>query len=503
MAVVQDGNLEKTAYRALKWNYLGALVRAGSTIIVNAVLARLLGPEPFGLAAIAWMFIGIGNILADLGFGAALVQKKQVTAEDIRYTTSMQVLVGISMAAVNWLSAGLIARLFHDPAATPVVRVVSLLFIIQALGQTASSLLKREMDFKSIQMVQVFSYLAAFLGVGIPLAFLGAGVWALITAQLLQALLNTVVVYWKVRHPLRPLLRAKDKAVIGYGLKVVGTNLVNWVIVNVDNVIVGRAFGVVPLGLYSRAYQLVTVPMNNIVTVLQSVLFPAYSRVQDDEQLLKKAYLGSIGVVSLMVTPVFFTVAVVPYTVVEALYGARWLSATTILTPLALAMPLHAIMALAGPVIWGKGVVEKEFRVQSFVAVLFVVALGLASRGSLVLLAWAVLFVYSVRLVLMTRETLRVLRIRGMELIPALRGSVAVTLGCVVFTTGLDMAIGTGISVWVRLAADMSVAALTAAAMIWFFPRFILLPEVAELVGKVVSRIHAPLGERLLVRVRR
>lgn len=503
MSLTHDENLQKAAYRALKWNYLGALVRAGSTIIVNAVLARLLGPEPFGLAAVAWMFTGIGYILADLGFGAALVQKKQVTAEDIRYTASMQVLVGLGMAAVNWLLAGLIARLFHNPAAAPVVRIVSLLFIIQALGQTASSLLKREMDFKSLQMAQVFSYMAAFIGVGIPLAFLGAGVWALITAQLMQAFLNTVLVYVKVRHPLRPLFRAKDKAVIGYGLKVVGTNIVNWVIVNVDNLIVGRAFGVVPLGLYSRAYQLVTVPMNNIVTVLQNVLFPAYSRAQDDDQLLKRVYLGSIGAVALVVTPIFFTVAAVPSTVIEALYGARWLSASSIITPLALAMPVHAVMALAGPVIWGKGMVEKEFRVQSFVALLFVVALGLASRGSLVLLAWAVLLVYSMRLVLMTLATVRVLRIKGAELIPTLRGSIAVTLICALITWGLDTAIGTGISVWVRLLADVGVAAVTAIALIWFFPRFMLPPEVADLVVKAVTRVYAPLGDRLLGRVRR
>lgn len=436
-----DKSLTKASLTALKWNYTGMAVRAIAQILIGIVLARLLGPKPFGQVAVAWLVIGFGNLVSDFGFGSAIIQRKEINESDIRYAFTIQMLLGVILTAGIAGSSGAVAFIFKQPDVSQVVQILALFFSIQAFGQTATGLLKRSLDFKVVQTIQVISYICAYLLLGVPLAYLGFGVWSLVAAQLTQSLLNALLVYLRVRHPIKPLFVTNAKGFFSFGFKVMGNNIASWSISNMDSAFIGRVFGTVELGLYSRAFGLISVPMNSIVSTLQGVLFTAYSRAQGNSASLKRTYLASIGIMSLICLPVFVGAAVVPDSIIGGLYGNQWLAASPLLVPLTLAMPLNALLAMGGPLIMGIGKVERELHVQLITAVIMIPTMFIASRYSLQMVAWSVLCIYFLRFVLVTWISLYMIGAFWFEVLRVLRGSIILSLCTAIVIWSADQAL--------------------------------------------------------------
>ncbi len=152
-------NLFERGASALKWNFLGSFVRVFFQLGIAIALARVLGPEPFGLIAIAWLILGLGNLLADFGLSAALIQKATLNDREIRHAFTAQVFLGSSLTLITYAAAPSLATFFNREDATTVLRWMGLLFLLQAFGQTATALLRRDLNFKRVQLLQTLSYL--------------------------------------------------------------------------------------------------------------------------------------------------------------------------------------------------------------------------------------------------------------------------------------------------------------------------------------------------------
>lgn len=442
--VAENKSIAQSALSALKWNYVGIFVRTASSLAIGVVLARLLGPKPFGQVAIASLVIGFGTLMADFGFGSALIQKPQITKEEIRFVFTAQVVLGAAFTLIGVSLSGLIASGFHQPEVAPVLRVLMLTFFLQSLALTASCLLRRDLKLKEIQMAQVSSYLLAYVAIGIPMAYIGFGVWALVAAQILQTVLNAAVLYGFSLHSIRPVLSLRHGNLVHFGSKVIGTNLANWLIFNLDTVIAGRFFGPYDLGLYNRAFNSATMLVNGAVTGLQQVLFPGTSRTEQGRtDKLKRAYLGAITLVALIMMPLYAGIAVASRTVILALYGVKWMQSAPLLAAFAVAMPFYALMCIAGPFLWGINRVEKEFKIQLLVAMIAIPSFLLAYRISLLGLACAVAAVYVLRFIVITRAILQVFEIPVIAVIKALFRSVilGVVTGIAVYLTDAKLVV--------------------------------------------------------------
>ncbi len=434
----------------------------GTNFVVGVILARLLGPKPYGQVALAMLVIGFGYLVADVGFGSALIQKEETSTEDIRFSFTVQVLFSVLIVGTIWPVTPWLAAFFHQPETVPVMRAMYPMFILQAFGLTATGLLSRKLRQKTIQTAQLASYLLGYAGLGIPLAIWGAGVWSLVVAQLTQTLLNTIIVYLGTRHSIMPVLWPRSAQLMRYGGKVVGTNIFNWWISNSDNLFVGRVCGVTELGLYSRSFMLVYLPVSSVVSTLQAVLFPAYSRTQNRLPSVQQTYLASVAVVAIVMLPVFAVVAAIPYAFVAGIYGPRWIAAVPVIVPLALAMCLHSIMALAGPALWGVGRVERELRAQIITAVAMAGAMVITSRISFVAVGWGVLVIYLLRAALLTRAAIRTLALRWADIGLALRAPVLIALVVAPMIAASDHFVFVRIpGMGLRLALDALVAAVT------------------------------------------
>jgi len=396
-----------TGWQALRWNYLGNVVRGLSQFLIGVVLARLLGPEPFGIVALAWMIVGLGRLVADLGFGAALVQQEAPSEADLRYVFTIQMVFALFLTGAGWLSADAIAAYFHKPQASPVLRALFFLFVIDCPGQTAAAMLRRVLNFKKVQQVAIASYLIGYLLVGVPCARAGFGAWSLVAAQLTQSVLSTYLFLRATRVPMKPCWHGATQGIGRFGMKVTAANLSSWAISNLDTAFIGRAFGTAELGLYSRALSLLNMPMSMIATGFQGVLFAACSRNQHDIVKLRNIYLETSTAVAMICVPLFATAAAVPATLVLGVYGSKWEASISLVPPLALAVLVNALLAIQGPILMAGNRVGAELRNQACTVLIFLPILWVAARHTLVWTAWAVLVTYVLRWVLLTLATLR------------------------------------------------------------------------------------------------
>jgi PST family polysaccharide transporter len=465
-APTQENTLTDAALDATRWNYAGFVSRGAAALVVGTILARLLGPKPFGQVAVATIVFGLANLIADAGFSSALIQIPELSERQIRVAFTMQILVGFLMTSLVWLIAPAVSAAFRDPGALDVIRAVSPLFVLQSLGQTSTGLMKRHMRFRSLQMAQVLSYLIGYAGVGIVMAYTGYGVWSLVTAQLFQALLYSLMAYTNVRHPLRPYLDRAGFRVLRFGVQVTSANILNWSIFNLDNILVGRRFGSTYLGLYSRSFNLAITPVEGFVTACQQVLFTSCSKVEQQFDRMSRAYLAAAAGVSLVTMPVFWSLSTSSQIVIGALFGPRWNEAVPLFAAFAVAMPFFALMAIAGPILGAADRVNLEIRTQAISLGFTAAVFFIASRTSLLAVAWAVPLVYAFRFWFITQPTLRLLGLRWCDLFTAMAGPAfvaSVTTACVFCASRIiGVTVKPGIAL-VGLAAFGLIAAAVAA----------------------------------------
>ena len=328
------------------WGLLFSVVTQVSRVAVGLVLVRLLTPEDYGLAAMALVCTAFVLTLSDASLGKALVQRPTIDELD-RSTVFWATLgIGVLLTGAGVAASGPLAHLFHQPKVQPLIAVLSLSFILVSLQMTQASLFQREMMFKATTVRLILS--AAVGGaVGILIAVLGGGAWALIGQQL--ALTATSAVLLWLLSPWRPRLMfswSRLRSLGGFGLNVMGSRLMDDVSTNADNVLIGRFLGSAALGAYSVAYNLMTLPIARLVIPIQDTLFPAYARIQDDTARVRQIWLRTTAVVTSVVAPAMVGLMVVAPDFVHVVLGSRWAAAAPvlrILAPLAVAQSLAAL----------------------------------------------------------------------------------------------------------------------------------------------------------------
>ncbi|HEU0016469.1 MAG TPA: lipopolysaccharide biosynthesis protein, partial [Longimicrobium sp.] len=371
-----DPTLGQRTVTAAQWRLASAVAQALLQFGVGVLLARLLPPADFGLVALALVVVGLATLVADLGLGPAVIQRNDLTERHLRAAFTASVLLGCLLALVLIALSSLLGPLLRSPELPAVLRLQSLLFVFGGLGVTARALLNRRLRASASFWITLASYLVGYAGVSTVLALAGYGVWSLVWGALMQALLESLLALAVVRPPLRPLwARVELRDLFGFGATASLNSVVNYVARNGDNLLVGRWLGEAALGLYGRAYNLMTLPLNYVGTLSQSVLFPAMSRIQDDRARLGRAYLAAVQVTALAAAPVMAGMAAAAPHLAVGLYGPAWAGLAVPLQVLCAAGLLRAVYHVAGPVSAATGNVGLELRRQVVYALL-VVALG-------------------------------------------------------------------------------------------------------------------------------
>jgi len=487
-------SLTSKSITALKWNYLGRLISLSLQFAIGIVLARLLGPEPFGLVAIALFVQGLGNLFADGGLSAALIQSREITEHDIRSVFSTQMLIGIVMSISVAGSAPLMAVFFDEPNAAPVIMMMALSFTLQAIGQTASALIKRNLEFKKIQIISLVSYCVGYLGLGLPLAYLDYGAWSLVFAQLTQVSINAFATYFSHRHPILPLVNPKNCRFLRFGAAITLNNITSWGISNLDTAIIGRSFETATLGVYNRVFNLVNMPMYAVTSSMQSVLFSAYAKSQGNHQTLRLTFTASTSIMALFFFPIYGAMAAIPDLIIPTLYGDKWQAAIPLMAPLCFAMAVNAMLSMSGPLLSAIGLPHVELKAQLITLLISIPSLIIAAQESVLTVVWTLLGTYILRLLLLVTATLKAVRDKSYRVLTITIMPLIIT----VLLYGLCRYLGQLPSIQIypratRLGIIIFSCALTYPVLLLLFRRLIIHGSMKEFLVSLQNKLPARL----------
>jgi O-antigen/teichoic acid export membrane protein len=317
--------LTRRALGGMFWTFSGTGLQAVVQLLAIMALGRLLTPADFGLMGAAQVVVAISQIVAQLGVGPAIVQRRELEPTHIRVAVTLSGALGLLLGAIVWLGAPQIAAFYRMPELEPVLRGVAVLFPLVGLNTVAQSLLTRHLQFRLFVALDVGSYIIGYAALGVLLAWRGFGVWALVLGNISQVTLRLIAMYVVTRHPVKPTLNWRAGADLlhfglGHSLGQIGMVVSE----QGDNLVVGRWLGAVALGVYGRAYNLMVMPANAFGRIVNRVLFPVMAQVQDERRRLGGAYERSLAIVGLVSLPLAAFLWVVAPEFIPVLLGPQW-----------------------------------------------------------------------------------------------------------------------------------------------------------------------------------
>lgn len=294
------------------------------SFITSIVLARLLMPEDFGVIGMITVFTGFANIFIDVGFGSALIQKKDITQQDLSTVFWFNVISGSLLTILFILAAPFISAFYNIDALRSLTILLSFNFFISSLGNVQRVLLAKKLDFKLPFKIRIISQLISDM-VGIILALNGYGVWSIALKVILQGTLTTSV-YWITSNWRPSLVFSKEsvKKLMSFSLNLLGNDSLNYWVRNIDNLLIGKFLGNFSLGLYSKAYGILTLPIRNISSVISRVLFPSLSYIQDDINKVRSVYLKVVSSIAFFTFPMMIGLFIIADKFVLYIFGEQW-----------------------------------------------------------------------------------------------------------------------------------------------------------------------------------
>lgn len=332
----QYKEVTKKAVRGIGWNYFAFGFSKVLNITTISILGHLLTPKDFGLVALATLTIEYFSILKDLGLDSALIQRRYNVEKSANIAFTMNMAAGVILCLITVAVAPFAATFFKEPQVTAIIQLVSITFILSALGSTNSALLQRELNFRNKIIPSITSSILKSV-ISISMALAGAGVWSLVIGQLIGAALETIFL-WLVT-PWRPKLDwdwAIGREMFKYGLPIMGGNALSAWEQNFDYFLIGIFYTSAELGIYSLAYRLPQTLVLSTLWLITSVLFPTFAKLQGQAEELKKSFLASLRYVELLVTPLCFGMFIAADPLIRILFGEQWLSSIPILRVLAM-----------------------------------------------------------------------------------------------------------------------------------------------------------------------
>jgi O-antigen/teichoic acid export membrane protein len=358
-----DGSLKDKVLRSGVWQISISLTTNSLTFVRSIILARLLTPEAFGLMGLTLIvFRGIETMTTP-GFGPALVQRKGRFEEAAGTAFTLLALRGVLLAIIMLPLSVVLADFFEHQSLRWMLVVTSISFLFVGLNNVNLIRRHRDLDFKSIAYLEQSVALVSFVTT-IALAYWLRSEWALVFGFVVTACVKLILSYILV--PGRPQFGFDKKIVrelFAYGKFITGANLLLYIGAELDSVVIGKVLGVEQLGYYTIAYLLANYPPTHVAYVASSVLFPAYSKLQDDKEALRRAIKRVLEFVGGVVLPVSAGMAVCAYEVITVLYGEKWTPAYIPFAVLCLFGGVHSLVAVTGYLFNGIGRPDQSFRI--------------------------------------------------------------------------------------------------------------------------------------------
>lgn len=339
-------SLKQKTVKGIGWSAIDNVSQYAVTFVVSIVLARLLSPEDYGLIGLISVVTAVCTTLVNGGFMTALIRKKDATDDD--YNTAFITNLGMSLLlyVVVYLCSPFIADFFHREELVSLTRVSSLGMIIGALSLVQKARLTKRINFKSQTKITLTASIISGI-IGIVMALLGLGVWALVAQTLSSQILRTILL-WIVNKWVPQLRFSKESFhdLFGFGWKMMLSGLINTVWKELYQVVVGRFYSAATLGQYTRGKHFSQMLSSNLTNVIQRVTYPVLSNIQDDKERLVNAYRQMIRTTMFITAISMFFLGAISKPLIYCLIGAKWHEASTYLPLICIGGSLYPLQAI-------------------------------------------------------------------------------------------------------------------------------------------------------------
>lgn len=355
-------SLKDDILSGIAWKTVAQTVGEGASVLFTILMVRLLTPEDFGLFGMILVFTDFAKSFGRLGFGAALIQRKNLTEHHRSSVFWLNIAAGLILAGIIAASAPLIAAFYGEPRLVELTLVVSLDFIFSSFVIVQRALMNRKMNFKLLAYVKFISIVASGL-IGVGMALSDFGVWSLV-AKVMSSTAVTGIALWTFSEwsPEWTFDWTALKELLDFSAHTFGFEVYNYWAGKADDLLVGRYIGSYGLGIYTRAYETMLVPVQQITSTLRDVMFPALSKIQDDEDRVRELYLRAISAIGLITIPMMLLLLVVTDSFVIAVFGPNWSGVIPVLQILCGAGVILPIASTVGWIFKSQGRADWQFR---------------------------------------------------------------------------------------------------------------------------------------------
>jgi len=323
---MHDNELKNKTIKGFFWRFGERIASQSVSFVISIILARLLLPHEYGVIALSMVFINVTNALAISGLGTSLIQKKD--ADDVDFCTMFYagLVVSFALYALLFVFSPSIASLYNNDLVCPVLRALGLSIPIQAINSIQQASVSRKMDFKKFFYATSIGTIASGV-VGVIMAYCGYGVWALVAQQLTNYTVNTLTMNLIIKW--RPNLLfsyERFKGLFSFGSKLMLTSFIGSFFNELKSFIVGAKYTPADLAFYNRGETLPALVSNNINMTINAVLFPAFSKLQDDKESIKHAVRRSMMTCGYVMFPLLFLLAATADKIILILLTEKWMA---------------------------------------------------------------------------------------------------------------------------------------------------------------------------------
>jgi len=316
--------VRKKTRNSLYWNLALKIPYEIFRFAVSIAIARILEPKDYGIMSIATMAIYYSNSFTNFGFNQALVQRKEITEKHVNSVFTFDLVFSIFMATLIFTVSGHIAAFFNSPESRNVIRVLSFVFILTTLHDLPYILLRRDIDFKILSIVDMVREVSMSI-ITLVLAYLGFRYWSMVWGHLIPLFFATLYLLYKVKRPLKlSYHHTSIKDLFNFSIWSFIQMQVSFISNRIDRIIIGRALNIPLLGNYEKAKALMQMPSESMTDKITTVLFSSFSRVQHNKEEIKNFFNKGLVLVSALNFPIYFGLYAVAPHFVLVLLGEKW-----------------------------------------------------------------------------------------------------------------------------------------------------------------------------------
>lgn len=470
----EPGDLLRRVKQAVIW-------RSGSQIVAQAVawgstfmVIRLLDPADYGLFAMTQVVLVFLNLMNGYGVASALIRAETVSRIELRQVFGMLVLLNFGLGLAQFVAAPWIASYYRQDAVADLLRVQALLYVATPFMALPHAILSRSMDFKRPAQVRLVAALAG-AGTALACALAGWGVWTLVAAPMALFYVEAIGMTWAAKSLMWPSFRFRGSgSLFGYGAALTGAQFFWFLQSQADVMIAGRSLDPHALGIYTTALFLTQIIASKFVPPLNEVAFAAYSRIQDQRDVMQGAFLKTVRLIMLVAMPAYLGLAVTAGPLVATMLGEKWLETAAVVPILALAMPLLTLQILFAPATNALGKPGISLRAAMAGGVVLPVAFLIGVRWGIEGLAWGWLIGMALVLAFTASQSLPAIGVRARSVALAVTPGVAAALAMAALVVLADGALPV-LSAPARLLALIAVGALSYAALLGLFARGVVI----------------------------